>query len=497
MVDIVEDAPATQDAAPGGAVDVGGRRATLRLVAHGVRDGGAVLASDPDAIAWLGALHVGRLDDVRAVEDVAAAVADLGVAGYHAGVPAVGGCLVVDDVYRGTSLAHTLVVGLASTDAEGDAVAAGPAEGRPALGTAAARPAWIDEVTADAAERLPRAASGDELAAHVLRVAGSAAVADRSALTDRLDRYARGHTVLAAPEDAGVVRLAEGDGRGVAVSLDSNPRFALLNPYLGAQLALGEAHRNVAATGARPVASVAALAGGDPDDPAVGWQLDEMLLGLDEGCAALRTPPTGVGAAAHPAVEGRTIHPTPVVGVLGVVEDVTDLTPMGFVHPGDAVVLLGETREELSGSVWADVVHGHLGGMPPAPELDAERALAGVLADAARRRLLTSAHALSGGGLAQALVESALRHDRGVALTLPAGDPTVQLFAESAARVLVSVSGQHHGELVALCRAAGVPLERLGEVIEEPVLEVQRQFTLGLTEVRAAWAAPLRAVWEG
>ena len=176
--------------------------------------------------------------------------------------------------------------------------------------------------------------------------------------------------------------------------------------------------------------------------------------------------------------------------------DLADLDP-AFDDPGDAVVLLGETREELSGSAWADVVHDHLGGVPPQPNLAAEQALAGVLREASRRELPSSAHDLSEGGLAQALVESALRNGLGVALTLPDGDPTVLLFSESPARALVSIAGPQYPEFTALCADAGVPVERLGEVVAEPVLEVHGQFALDLAEVRARWEAPLRDRFGG
>lgn len=360
-----------------------------------------------------------------------------------------------------------------------------------------ARPHWIDALNADRAEDLPRAASGEELREQVLRLVGSPNLCDRGWITDQYDRHARGDTVLAQPEDAGMVRLDEASGLGIALSTDNNPRFCLLNPYLGAQLALGEGYRNVATTGAQPVAVTDGLNVGSPRDPDVMWQLQESVMGLVDGCLALGTPVTGGTVGFHHRADGRNIHPTPVVGMLGVIDDVSDRTPMGFAHPGDAIVVLGHTREELSGSAWADVVHGHLGGMPPMPHLADEKVLGGVMTAAARQRLLSSAHDLSEGGLAQGLVESCLRNDLGAALTLPEGDPTVWLFSESPARVLVSVSAQHYGQLGVLCAEAGVPLTRLGEVVDQPGLEVLGQFTLPLVELRARWEAPIREAVGG
>ena len=310
------------------------------------------------------------------------------------------------------------------------------------------RPDWIDGLNADSANRLPRAAGDDELADTVLRLAGSPNLCDKSWVTDQYDRYVRGNTVLAQPEDGGVIRIDEQTGLGIALATDCNARFAYLNPYLGAQLALCEAYRNVAVTGAEPVAITDCLNFGSPEDPSVMWQFSEAVLGLVDGCRALGTPVTGGNVSFYNQTGQTNIIPTPVIGVLGVIDDVADRIPMGFAYAGDAVFLLGETREDLSGSSWADVIHdGHLGGMPPLPDFDHEQRLAAVLVAASKARLLSSAHDLADGGLSQALVESCLRKGLGVAITLPQGDPTVQLFAETPGRVLVSSIGRDRGRL--------------------------------------------------
>ena len=191
------------------------------------------------------------------------------------------------------------------------------------------------------------------------------------------------------------------------------------------------------------------------------------------------------------------ILPTPVVGVLGVIDDVARRVPVGFAATGDAVMLLGETRDELAGSAWADVVHSHLGGRPPRVDLAREKRLADVLEQASRRGLLSSAHDLSEGGLAQALVESSLRHGFGVTLELPDSlDPFVALFSESAGRVLVSASEPAVAELTRLAESAGLPIARLGSVAEpgpEAALDVAGQFRLRLVDLRSAWQRPIPA----
>ena len=359
------------------------------------------------------------------------------------------------------------------------------------------RPSWIDALNADRAELLPRPQSGAELAQTLLALVGSPNLCDKSWITNQYDRYVRGNSILAQPEDSGMLRIDEESGLGIALSTDLNSRFSYLNPYLGAQLALCESYRNVAVTGAQPVAITDCLNFGSPEDPEVMWQFVEAILGLVDGCQALGTPVTGGNVSFYNQTGGTAILPTPTVGFLGVIDDVALRTPSGFGYEGDAVFLLGDTRDELSGSAWADVMHGgHLGGMPPQVDFDHEIRLGRVLIAASKEQLLSSAHDLSEGGLAQALVESCLRRDLGVALTLPDGDPFVHLFSESAGRVIVSLPGSSHGRFRDLCAEHGITLTRLGEVIGQPQLEVRGQFTLPLDEIRAAWAAPIPAAME-
>ncbi|MDN5562499.1 MULTISPECIES: phosphoribosylformylglycinamidine synthase subunit PurL [Luteococcus] len=366
----------------------------------------------------------------------------------------------------------------------------GPTYNRPI-----ARPDWIDEVNADDANALERAKTGEELAATLKKMVASPNLCDKSWVTSQYDRYVRGNSVLAQPEDSGMLRIDEKTNLGISLATDCNGRFAFLNPYLGAQLALCESYRNVAVGGAEPVAITDCLNFGSPEDPEVMWQFQEAIIGLVDGCQKLGTPVTGGNVSFYNQTDGTNILPTPVVGMLGVIDDVTKRTPMGFAHEGDGVFLLGTTQEEMGGSVWAQVMHDdHLGGVPPQPDFDAEMALGRVMIAASKEGLLSSAHDLADGGLAQALVESALRKNLGVALTLPEGDPCVQLFSESAARAIVSLPAGSLTRFKALCEEHGVPLTRLGEVTGNPELEVQGQFTLPLAELREAWETTIPAV---
>jgi phosphoribosylformylglycinamidine synthase subunit PurL len=276
-----------------------------------------------------------------------------------------------------------------------------------------ARPGWQDDLQADAAESLPRPASEGELRETVLRLAASPNLCDKSWITDQYDRYVQGNTVLAQPADAGMVRVDEGTHLGVAVATDGNGRYCKLDPYTGAQLALAEAYRNVACAGATPLAISDCLNFGSPEDPDVMWQFAEACRGLKDACLTLGIPVTGGNVSLYNQTGTTAILPTPVVAVLGVIDDVRRRTPTGFVAPDQVIVHLGRTREELSGSEWAHVVHEHLGGRPPEVDLWAEANLARLLVEAARGGYVTSAHDMSDGGLAQTLVESCLRQGVG------------------------------------------------------------------------------------
>ena len=232
------------------------------------------------------------------------------------------------------------------------------------------------------------------------------------------------------------------------------------------------------------------------------WQFEQAVSGLADGCQELGIPVTGGNVSFYNQTGETGIHPTTVVGVLGLLDDVARRTPSGWREPGLAIHLLGRTREELAGSEWAWAEHGHLGGLPPVVDLEVERALAELLVGAAEGGLVAAAHDLSDGGLAQALVEACLRFDVGATVGLgelcarDAVSPFVALFAESTARVLVAVPAGHEAAFAQLCSAQRVPQLRIG-VTSEPAgaLAVEGQFTVPLAEVRAVHEATLPAVF--
>jgi phosphoribosylformylglycinamidine synthase subunit PurL len=351
-----------------------------------------------------------------------------------------------------------------------------------------ARPDAQDALNVDTTADLPRPKTGDELRATLLAMVGSPYLCSRGYITEQYDRYVRGNTVLAEHADGGVLRIDEETGRGIAVSTDASGRYTALDPYTGAQLALAEAYRNVAVTGATPVAVTNCLNFGSPEDPGVMWQFAQAVRGLADGCVTLGIPVTGGNVSFYNQTGTTAIHPTPVVGVLGVLEDVSRRLPTAFGNePGESLILLGDTHDEFDGSIWAQVTADHLGGLPPKVDLARERLLAEVLTAGSRDGLLSAAHDLSEGGLAQTLVEAALAGESGCRVVLPEGtDSFVALFSESAGRVLVAVPRTEESRFTSMCEARGLPAVRIGVVDEgSDSIEVQGLFTVSLAELRA------------
>jgi phosphoribosylformylglycinamidine synthase len=360
------------------------------------------------------------------------------------------------------------------------------------------RPETQDALIADTTASLPRPQSGDELRATVLALLGSPHLCSRAFITEQYDRYVRGNTVLAEHADGGVLRIDEQTGRGIALSTDASGRYTQLDPYTGAQLALAEAYRNVAVTGASPVAVTNCLNFGSPEDPGVMWQFSQAVRGLADGCAALGIPVTGGNVSFYNQTGSTPILPTPVVGVLGVIDDVARRIPTGFgTEPGETLILLGDTRDEFDGSIWAQVTADHLGGVPPQVDLGREKLLAQVLTAASRDGLVSAAHDLSEGGLMQAVVEGSLAGETGCRILLPEdADAFVWLFSESSGRVLVAVPRTEESRFTAMCEARGLPATRVGVVDQgSDAVEVQGQFSLPLTEIRQTWEGVLPALF--
>ena len=371
----------------------------------------------------------------------------------------------------------------------------GPVYERPVKKPATQKP--LNDDTGESRKLARANDNSSDLASQLIQVVSSPNQADKSWVTNQYDRYVGGNTALAYPDGAGMIRVSETTGLGVAISTDANGRYCQLDPYEGAKLALAEAYRNVATSGAVPLAVTNCLNFGSPENSGVMWQFKQATTGLADGCLELGIPVTGGNVSFYNQTGDVAIFPTPVVGVLGVIDDVARRIPSGWQDDGNNLYLLGVTKDELDGSVWADIIHSHLGGRPPKVNLAYEKKLAELLHGASLQGLIASATDLSEGGLAQALTESVLRFNMGARVWLTeicerdGVDRTSALFSESTGRVLVSVGREDDVKFVGLCEARGIPVLRIGVTDNTDELEIQDLASWKLNDLRAPWVNTL------
>lgn len=321
-----------------------------------------------------------------------------------------------------------------------------------------ARPEWQDELQTFQGVQPPA-----DLGQALVDMIASPALCSRRFITEQYDRYVRGNTVQAKDANAGVLRIDESTNRGVAVATDASGRYTKLDPNTGARLALAEAYRNVAVTGARPVAVTNCLNFGSPEDPAVMWQFREAVHGLADGAQELGIPVSGGNVSFYNQTGTEAILPTPVVGVLGVLDDVRTAISNKLPAANQDLYLLGATLEEFGGSIWQQLSTGGLNGLPPQVDLANEMKLVEFFQDA---EFVSAAHDLSEGGLAAAVMELAIHSGKGIELQLD--DPFVQLFSESASRVIVATNdGQAVTERA---EALGIPVTKIGATNDSGVL---------------------------
>jgi phosphoribosylformylglycinamidine synthase len=320
-------------------------------------------------------------------------------------------------------------------------------------------PAWLDDLIEDEPTFVdPPVEPGEAF----LRVLGSPNVASKRWVWEQYDSLVQGNTLAGPGSDAAVIRI-EGTLRAVALATDGNGRYGRLDPFLGAAHSVAEAARNVACVGARPLAVTNCLNFGNPERPEVMWAFAEAVRGMGQACRQLGTPVTGGNVSFYNESGPSAIWPTPVVGMLGLLDDYRLLVRPGF-DPGYLVYLLGETFAELGGSEYSEVVLGKVSGRPPGLDLESEAGLISLLLDATRRDLVAAAHDCSDGGLAVTLAECAIAGDTGFAVGLPGDLPShVALFSESASRAVVCVSPEKAGEFEAVAGDHRVPHARLGE----------------------------------
>ena len=324
---------------------------------------------------------------------------------------------------------------------------------------------WVEPVNPAAAEDVLALEPPSDLQGALLRLLSSPSIASKRWIYRQYDSTVRTNTMVGPGSDAAVVRV-KGTTKALAIKVDGNGRYGWLDPFEGARLAVAEACRNVVAAGATPIGATNCLNFGNPEKPEVMGQLVRAIAGIGEACRVLGVPITGGNVSLYNETDGKAIYPTPVLGVVGLLEDACRALTGWFKEEGDAVFLLGETGEDLGGSELLKVVHGKVAGRPPRLDLDAEKRLHSLVLEAASARWLRSAHDCSDGGLAVALAECAFRGEEpglGGHFELPGSlRPDVLLFSESPSRMIVTTREEAH--LRAAAHRHRVPCHRLGTV---------------------------------
>lgn len=360
-----------------------------------------------------------------------------------------------------------------------------------------ARPEWQDE--------LQKYQGTDKrgLVESLQKLISSPSLCSRDFIMNQYDRYVRGNTVQSHHADAGVLRIDEETGRGVAVSADASGRYTKLDPNMGARLALAEAYRNVAVTGAKPVAITNCLNYGSPENPDVMWQFRESVHGLADAAVELSIPVSGGNVSFYNQTGSEPILPTPVVGVLGVIDDVHKAigNNLGTVNEKEVLIALGETKDEFGGSIWQLVSaegadKDNLNGLPPQVDMANEKRLADFFHG---NDLLTAAHDVSEGGLAVAAFEMAKRAGAladaaglGLDLDLTAvhEDAFTAAFSESASRVLVATTADRTDEVLARAAEFGIPATIVGETTNTGALTLGGE-SVAISQLVEAWSATL------
>jgi phosphoribosylformylglycinamidine synthase subunit PurL len=336
------------------------------------------------------------------------------------------------------------------------------------------------------------------------RLLATPGIASKQWIYRQYDSMVRTNTIVPAGAGAGVVRV-KGTNKALATSVDGNGRYCLLDPYEGARLAVAEAARNVACAGGAPIGVTNCLNFGNPERPEIMWQFAEAVRGIGDACRSLSLPVTGGNVSLYNETDGQAVLPTPVIGVLGLLDNADAVLSRLFPRDPHDIVLLGRTRDEFGGSEYLKTIHGIIRGVPPALDIELERGLQSLLVQAASNRWIGSAHDCSDGGLAVALAECCFSGGGGADVAvegLPRGlfdSATATLFSESASRAIVSVRAGQTASLLARAAELRVPAAVIGKTGGDRIrIQVGREVVIdcAITEAEQHWQNGLAKYFE-
>jgi phosphoribosylformylglycinamidine synthase len=337
----------------------------------------------------------------------------------------------------------------------------------------------------------------------LLRLLRFPSIALKSWVYRQYDHQVRVGTVVTPGSDAAVIRIQTGDSwKYLAASVDCNARYVLLDPYRGAKIAVAECARNLAMSGAVPVALTDNLNFGNPHNAEIFWQLQQSVNGLAEACRFFNTPVTGGNVSLYNQSPAGPIDPTPTVGMVGLIPDEKSITTSGFKQAGDAILLLGGWGWEIAGTTYLQEIHGLKRGMPPEIDLEKELALHDAVRALIRLREAKSAHDLSDGGLAVAVAESCLSGTRpwGAEIEISANQRLdVALFNETQSRAVVTVRRENVSGVLMMLEARGVPAQLIGRVTEKDLVIKHggQASTWTLADLQKSWSDSFGEIMEG
>lgn len=399
---------------------------------------------------------------------------------------------------------HAVVVGRVTDDGmlrvfhHGEVAAEVPAkslstDGAPSYVPEAKRPEYLDELWSFDFNQLEDLKQ-EEIQDAFWKLLASPNIVSRRWIWEQFDQHAQLRTLVGPGSDAAVLRLP-GTKRGIAITVDCNGRYCYQNPRVGAAQAVAEAARNIYASGGKPIAITDGLNLGNPEKPEIYWQLKETVQGIAEACEALGTPVTGGNVSLYNETDGEAIYPTPIIGMLGLLEDAEKHATIGFKNKGDLILLVGENKDELSGSEFLTVQHGLVAGSGPELDLELEKRNGEFCRSLIEKGLVSSCHDISDGGLAIALAECAMAGKLGARVKLYCPERRDSLlFGESQARYVVSLPEENYDALRGLAEKQGVSISLLGRVEgEEFTVELgeEKVISTRVSEMLDLWSSGL------
>ncbi len=373
---------------------------------------------------------------------------------------------------------------------KGDVVAQVPVEAltdqAPVYDRPAEKPAYLDEINKLTFKDIPEPENLNEV---LLKILASPAIASKKAIYEQYDHMVGTNTVIQPGQgDAAVLRIRDSN-KGIALTIDGNSRYCYLDPNMGGKIAVAEAARNLVCVGAKPLAITDGLNFGSPENKEVFWQFKEAVIGIKESCQILDTPVVGGNVSFYNETNGMPIYPSPIIGMLGLLEDIKHRTTMGFKQENDAIFILGDSLEELGGSEYIKVVHNLIKGRCPGINLTLEKNIQDTCLSLIQSGFIQSAHDISEGGLAVTLAECCIQGNLGASLVI--GETGLSeaalLFGESQSRIIISVSPEYLFEVIPYLEEEEIPYMQLGLVTTDKQLKIDEVIDLSVDDLKKSW----------